>query len=296
MKNREKKIYKVTLLGSVVNVALLVFKFVAGIIGHSSAMIADAFHSLSDFLSDIIVIIFVRIAGKPEDDDHAYGHGKYETLASVIVGILLCIVGFGLMVGGIDKTIASFNGMRLESPNNWALAAAILSIVLKEVLYRYTVRYGKKLDSSALIANAWHHRSDAMTSIAALIGIGGAMLLGDRWTVLDPLAAVVVSIVIIKASYSLMKPGLDELLEKALPENEREDIKSIISSTPGVSDYHNLRTRKVGPNRAIEVHLKMSPEISLMYAHEIATEVENRIKNRFGADTYIGIHMEPLKR
>lgn len=296
MKNREKKIYKVTLLGSVVNVALLVFKFVAGIIGHSSAMIADAFHSLSDFLSDIIVIIFVRIAGKPEDDDHAYGHGKYETLASVIVGILLCIVGFGLMVGGIDKSIASFNGMRLESPNNWALAAAILSIVLKEVLYRYTVRYGKKLDSSALIANAWHHRSDAMTSIAALIGIGGAMLLGDRWTVLDPLAAVVVSIVIIKASYSLMKPGLDELLEKALPENEREDIKSIISSTPGVSDYHNLRTRKVGPNRAIEVHLKMSPEISLMYAHEIATEVENRIKNRFGADTHIGIHMEPLKR
>jgi cation diffusion facilitator family transporter len=295
MKNRERKIYEVTLIGSVVNVALLVFKFVAGIIGHSSAMIADAFHSLSDFLSDIIVIVFVRLAGKPEDSDHAYGHGKYETLASVIVGILLCAVGFGLLASGIDKIVGFFNGIPLEAPNYWALAAAALSIILKEALYRYTVIYGKKLDSAALIANAWHHRSDALTSIAALAGIGGAMLLGNKWTILDPLAATVVSLFIIKASYSLMKPGLDELLEKALPKNERDEIEEIISSTPGVIAYHRLRTRKVGPHRAIEMHVKMSPEISLMQAHEIATEVEKRIKKRFGVETHVGIHMEPFR-
>lgn len=295
MKSREREICRVTLVGSVVNVALLIFKFVAGIVGHSSAMIADAFHSLSDFLSDVIVIVFVRLAGKPEDADHSYGHGKYETLASVIVGILLCIVGFGLLVGGIDKIIEFFKGKPLEAPNYWALAAAVLSILLKEALYRYTVRYGKKLDSPALTANAWHHRSDALTSIAALAGIGGAMAFGSGWTVLDPLAAAVVSLFIIKASYSLMKPGLDELLEKALPEKECDEIEAIISSTPGVMAYHRLRTRRVGHHRAIEMHVKMSPDISLMKAHEIATEVEKRIKNRFGSETHVGIHMEPFR-
>ncbi len=295
MENRERKIYKVTFVGSVANIALLVFKFVAGIVGHSSAMIADAFHSLSDFLSDIIVIVFVRLAGKPEDADHAYGHGKYETLASVIVGILLCIVGFGLLAEGVDKIISFFKGIPLETPNYWALAAAVLSILMKEALYRYTVKYGKKLDSPALTANAWHHRSDALTSIAALVGIGGAMAFGHQWTVLDPLAGAVVSLFIIKASYSLMKPGLDELLEKALPESEREDIEAIISSTPGVLGYHRLRTRRVGQHRAIEMHVKMSPDISLMQAHEIATEVESRIKNRFGSETHVGIHMEPFR-
>lgn len=284
------------MIGSVVNIVLLVFKFVAGIVGHSSAMIADAFHSLSDFLSDIVVIVFVRLAGKPEDADHAYGHGKYETLASVVVGILLCIVGLGLLAGGIDKIVGFFNGMPLEAPNRWALAAAALSIVMKEALYRYTVVYGKKLDSAALVANAWHHRSDALTSVAALAGIAGAMLPGDNWTILDPLAATVVSLFIIKASCSLMKPGLEELLEKALPKEECDEIEGMISSTPGVVAYHRLRTRRVGAHRAIEVHVKMSPEISLMQAHEIATEVENRIKGRFGGETHVGIHMEPCRR
>lgn len=186
---REKEIYRVTLAGSVVNLLLLAFKFVAGFVGHSSAMIADAVHSLSDFITDVIVIVFVRIAGKPVDEDHEYGHGKYETLASVIVGIMLAVVGVGLAVNGVEKTIAFFKGEPLESPGMIALVAALLSILAKEVLYQYTVIRGRKLNSPALVANAWHHRSDAMTSIATLIGIGGAMLLGQRWNVLDPLAA-----------------------------------------------------------------------------------------------------------
>lgn len=290
---RERKIYKITFIGSIVNLLLLFFKFIAGIAGHSSAMIADAVHSLSDFITDVIVIVFVRIAGKPVDADHTYGHGKYETLASVIVGILLCIVGVGLAWHGMEKTWAFFNGERLESPTYIALAAAFVSIVSKEVLFQYTVRAGKHIDSPALIANAWHHRSDAMTSVASLIGIGSAMLLGPEWSVLDPIAAVVVSGFIIKAALSLMKTGLDELLEKSLAEKERIEISEIIRNTPGVSSFHRLRTRRIGAKTAIDMHVKMPGDISLRQAHDIASLIEGKLKERYGADTYIGIHMEP---
>ena len=256
---REKEIYRVTLAGSVVNLLLLAFKFVAGFVGHSSAMIADAVHSLSDFITDVIVIVFVRIAGKPVDEDHEYGHGKYETLASVIVGIMLAVVGVGLAVNGVEKTIAFFKG-------------------------------------EPLVANAWHHRSDAMTSIATLIGIGGAMLLGQRWNVLDPLAAVVVSVFILKAAFSLMKPGVDELLEKSLPDKDKNEIAAIMTAAPGVVAFHRLRTRRIGSKVAIDAHVKMDGSLSLRQAHDIASEIERSLKQRFGPDTYIGIHMEPADR
>lgn len=293
---REKEIYRVTLAGSVVNLLLLAFKFVAGFVGHSSAMIADAVHSLSDFITDVIVIVFVRIAGKPVDEDHEYGHGKYETLASVIVGIMLAVVGVGLAVNGVEKTIAFFKGEPLESPGVIALVAALLSIFAKEVLYQYTVIRGRKLNSPALVANAWHHRSDAMTSIATLIGIGGAMLLGQRWNVLDPLAAVVVSVFILKAAFSLMKPGVDELLEKSLPDKDKNEIAAIMTATPGVVAFHRLRTRRIGSKVAIDAHVKMDGSLSLRQAHDIASEIERSLKQRFGPDTYIGIHMEPADR
>lgn len=293
---REKEIYRVTLAGSVVNLLLLAFKFVAGFVGHSSAMIADAVHSLSDFITDVIVIVFVRIAGKPVDEDHEYGHGKYETLASVIVGIMLAVVGVGLAVNGVEKTIAFFKGEALESPGVIALVAALLSIFAKEVLYQYTVIRGRKLNSPALVANAWHHRSDAMTSIATLIGIGGAMLLGQRWNVLDPLAAVVVSVFILKAAFSLMKPGVDELLEKSLPDKDKNEIAAIMTATPGVVAFHRLRTRRIGSKVAIDAHVKMDGSLSLRQAHDIASEIERSLKQRFGPDTYIGIHMEPADR
>lgn len=292
---REKKIYRITFIGSIVNFMLLAFKFVAGVLGHSSAMIADAVHSLSDFITDVIVIVFVKIAGKPVDDDHAYGHGKYETLASVIVGIILGIVGVGLAWNGIEKTIGFFKGEPIESPTYLALAAAVISIIAKESLYRYTVSAGKDLNSSALVANAWHHRSDALTSVATLIGIGGALLLGPHWSVLDPLAAVVVSGFIVKAAFSLMKPGIDELLEKSLPEDQIAEIASIIGSVPGVIAFHRLRTRRIGTNIAIDTHVKMDGGISLRNAHEIASEIERLLKKKYGAATYIGIHMEPFK-
>ena len=244
--SREKGIYKVTIVGSIVNFLLLVFKFFAGIAGHSAAMLADAVHSLSDFITDIVVIVFVRIAGKPEDKGHDYGHGKYETLATAIIGLLLLCVGFGIFWNGASSIYTFLRGGQLESPGVVALVAALVSIVSKEILYQYTVIQGKKLNSQAVIANAWHHRSDALSSIGTAIGIGGAILLGDHWRVLDPVAAVVVSFFIMKVSVRLLIPCVDELLEKSLPEDVEKEIEQTVLSFPGVSQPHHLRTRRIG--------------------------------------------------
>lgn len=293
--NREHKIYQVTLAGSIVNFLLVVFKFFAGIVGRSSAMIADAVHSLSDFVSDIVVLLFVRISGKPQDADHDYGHGKYETLAAVIIGLMLGVVGFGIMYNGVSAVYGVYAcGELLAPPNYWALSAAALSIMLKEAMYWYTVVWGQRLDSAALRANAWHHRSDAFTSVATLIGIGGAMVLGERWRILDPLAAVVVSVFIIVAAYRLMKPGIDELLEKSLGDVEKRQITEILTQTPGVVRIHRLCTRRIGTRAAIEVHLKMDANLRLKDAHDIASEAERRLRAEFGPQTHISIHMEPV--
>lgn len=293
--NRQKEIYRATLAGSLVNFLLLLFKFAAGLLGHSSAMIADAFHSLSDFASDIIVLCFVRLAGRPEDEDHAYGHGKYETLASIIIGLILAAVGLGLLADGIARVAGFLAGQKPPSPNWWALSAAIVSLACKEALYRYTTSIAKKIDSPVLEANAWHHRSDALTSIAALLGIGGAMALGPDWNVLDPLACLVVCAFILKAAWDLLRPGFQEFMEKSLPEEERKSIALIILSTPGVVDFHRLRTRRIGPGRAVEAHIKMNGEISLNEAHDIASLLEKRLKEELGENIHVGIHMEPVR-
>ena len=293
--SREKSIYKVTLIGSLVNFLLMAFKFAAGILGHSSALVADAVHSLSDFATDIVVIVFVKISGKPEDDDHRYGHGKYETLATAIIGVVLFAVGIGLLVDGAIKVAAVLNGAILPAPSMIALIAAAVSIVSKEILYRYTVRAGKDLNSQAVVANAWHHRSDAFSSIGTLVGVGGAIFLGERWRILDPLAAIVVSAFIIKVAMELIKPCLDELLERSLPAETEKKILDIITSFPEVSSPHHLRTRRIGNHIAVEVHLRMDGHTSLEDAHTVATNVEKRLKAEFGPDTHIGIHMEPKK-
>lgn len=293
--SREKGIYKVTIVGSIVNFLLLVFKFFAGIAGHSAAMLADAVHSLSDFITDIVVIVFVRIAGKPEDKGHDYGHGKYETLATAIIGLLLLCVGFGIFWNGASSIYTFLRGGQLESPGVVALVAALVSIVSKEILYQYTVIQGKKLNSQAVIANAWHHRSDALSSIGTAIGIGGAILLGDHWRVLDPVAAVVVSFFIMKVSVRLLIPCVDELLEKSLPEDVEKEIEQTVLSFPGVSQPHHLRTRRIGNYYAIELHVRMDGKITLEEAYSTATAIENKLKEMFGKGTHVGIHVEPTK-
>lgn len=293
--HRQKAIYKTTVIGSIVNVLLTIGKFWAGVAGHSSAMLADAVHSLSDLISDVIVLVFVHIAGRPADADHNFGHDKYETLATVLVGAMLLLVGVTMAVDGIKLSVGFIQGKPLPLPNWLALGAAIVSLASKDWLYRYTVRVGRKINSAVLVANAWHHRSDALTSLAALIGIGGAMWLGPRGRILDPLAAVFVSIYIIVAAWKLIRPSLDELLEKSLPEAQVNEIRKILMQVGGVEYIHRLRTRRIGTRSAISVHIKMDGSMSLYEAHRIASEAEQKLRDRYGPSTIVSIHMEPLK-
>ena len=294
-KDREKSIYRVTLAGSAVNVVLLVFKFVAGLLGGSAAMIADAVHSLSDFITDVIVLLFVRLSSKPEDSDHASGHGKYETLATSLIGLALMCVGIMIMYNGACSIVSAIMGNPLPQPGMIALAAALVSIALKEWAYRFTVKVGRECESQAVIANAWHHRSDALSSIGTAVGIGGAILLGEKWAVLDPIAAVVVSVFIIRTAWQLTKQSAGELLEQSLPAEMEREIEEIVAREPMTSEVHHLRTRRIGSHIAIEMHLRMPGDISLYESHLHATNIEQELRKRFGASTHIGLHVEPLK-
>jgi len=292
---REKEIYKVTLVGSAGNVALLTFKFIAGIMGHSSAMIADAVHSLSDFVTDLVVLVFVNISAKPQDQSHDYGHGKFETIATFLIGLALVAAATGIAISGIQKLVAWWGGETLEAPGWIALWAALLSILIKELLYQYTAKKGRKLDSQVMIANAWHHRSDALSSIGAAVGIGGAIWLGNRWTVLDPLASIVVGLMLVKVAWGLLKTSVNELTECSLPAETEQEIMQIIQSFADVQEPHNLRTRRIGNRLAIEAHVRMDGQLPLQTVHERATTIEHKLKERFGEKTHVTLHMEPIK-
>ena len=292
---REQQLTKVTLVGSVGNLVLLTFKFVAGVVAGSAAMVADAVHSLSDFLTDLVVLVFVRVGAKPQDESHDYGHGKFETLATLLVALALTGAAIGIIVNGSVKIARRLQGETLETPGTLALWAALLSILIKEVLYRYTIAKGKALESPAVVANAWHHRSDALSSVGAAIGIGGAILLGERWAVLDPLASVVVGAMLVKVAWDLLKVSTGELTDQSLPPETEREIEDIIHSFPEVSEPHNLRTRRIGNRIAIEAHVRLDGNMSLESAHEIVTAIERQIKGRFGKSTLVTIHMEPRK-
>lgn len=293
--DRQKETYRVTIAGSIINILLLAFKFAAGILGHSAAMIADAIHSLTDFVTDAIVLVFVRLGSKPTDHDHDYGHGKYETLASAIIGVSLLVVGMMICYSGVTKTYHAMCGEPLQQPGFIALAAAVASVVLKEWAYRFTVRVGRRCHSEAVVANAWHHRSDALSSVGTTVGIGGAIILGEKWAVLDPLTAIVVSFFIMKAAWSVLSKAVGELTDGSLPKETEDEIEKIVSEDNDVSVVHNLCTRRIGNRIAIEMHVRMPGETSLYVAHHHATEIEQRLKQRFGADTHISIHLEPVK-
>jgi cation diffusion facilitator family transporter len=291
--DRTKDIYRVTLVGSVINVVLLLFKFAAGIIGHSAAMLADAVHSLSDFVTDVIVLVFIHISGKPQDKSHDYGHGKYETLAMTLIGVALLLVALGILNSGAMKIKLWLDGEQLEAPGTIALWAALLSVVLKEGVYRYSMIKARQLNSPAVEANAWHHRSDALSSIGTAVGIGGAIFLGQRWTVLDPIASVVVGIFIVKVSVSLLRRGIGDLLEQSLPDAVEEEILQLVAALPGLSKPHDLRTRRIGNHYAIELHILMDGNITLREAHDKASEVEETLKSHYGQETHVAVHVEP---
>ena len=272
---------------------LLVFKFVAGIMGHSAAMVADAVHSLSDFVTDVVVLVFVHISGKPKDKSHDYGHGKYETLALTIIGFVLFAVAAGIVYGGVMKIMAWIGGEELAAPGMLALWAALLSIVLKEAVFRYSMMKARELDSQVVEANAWHHRSDALSSVGTALGIGGAIFLGHRWAVLDPVASVIVGLFIAKVSIKLLSDGFGDLMEHSLPDDVEQEILQLAASVPGVVEPHELCTRRIGNHYAIELHILMDGDIPLREAHDKASAVEELLRLHYGEETHVAVHVEP---
>lgn len=295
MPTRVQRITRITVFGTIVNTLLLAFKFLAGILGGSAAMLADAVHSLSDFLTDIVVLVFVKISNRPADRKHSYGYGKYETLATLCIGIALLAVGIGIAVDGVEKIIQVWNGETLAQPGWIAFWAAIASIALKELTYWLTIRVAKQVDSEALRANAWHHRSDALSSIGTGLGIGGAILLGQKWTILDPIAALIVSVFIVLTALRLTYGAIGEFLEQSLPEENENEIRAIVAADKELSELHHLCTRRLGNRVAIEMHLRMPGNTPLTIAHRHASAIEQQLKQRFGDQTHINIHLEPTK-
>lgn len=291
--NREKAIRRVTVLGAAVNTMLTAIKILAGIFGRSAAMVADGVHSLSDLLSDFVVLVFTHISSKGRDKGHSFGHGKFETLATSLVSLLLIVVGAKMMASGIESIIAVFSGEVLPRPGYIALAAALISIVAKEIIYRMTAKVGEDYGSQVVIANAWHHRSDALSSIGSLLGIGGAIVLGEKWTVLDPIVSCCISVAIIIVALKIGMPALSELLDASLPEAVEAEIVRIAESIDGVMDIHDLKTRKNGVSVIIEAHILVDASLSIVEAHDVSSRVEDALTARFGPETQVSIHVEP---
>lgn len=292
---RARKAIQITYIGMTVNAILLAAKFAAGFLGNSQAMIADAVHTLSDFATDIAVLVGIRFSRKPKDDDHAYGHGKYETIAAAVVGLILFLVGLKIGWAAIHTLFDAIRGQSIQKPAQIAFWAAILSIISKEILYQKTVHVGRVIENDAVIANAWHHRSDALSSIGTACGIGAATFLGNEWTIMDPIAAIVVSFLLLKVSLDIVKQQIGGLTERSLSTDIHHEIEAMALSFPDISFPHNLRTRSVGKTVVIDLHVRVNPEMRVMDAHAVVSELEQKLRERFGDDTIANVHIEPLR-
>ncbi len=293
--DRERRLVRITLAGAVVNALLAAFKLVAGIAGRSAALVADAAHSLSDLATDAAVVLFMRVSSRPPDEDHDFGHGKFETFATFLISLALFGVAAGIFRDGLSRALRAFGDpAAITRPAPVALVAAAVSIVVKEILYRITRREGERLNAPAVVANAWHHRSDALSSIGTLVGVGGAMALGPGAVVLDPLAAIAVSVLVAVSAWELAAPAVGELLEKSLPASTEAELMRLVAEDPAVRDPHNLRTRRIGAGIAVEVHVRVDPELSVRDSHAIAQGIEDRIRARHGNWAHVIVHVEPF--
>lgn len=295
LQQRAEQAQRITITGIVVNIALMLVKFAAGFLGNSQAMIADAIHTLSDFATDLAVLIGIRYSKKPVDEDHAYGHGKYETVTATLIGIILFVVGIRIGWNAIHTIFDVLNGKTLARPSQVAFWAALLSVVLKEILFRKTLVVGRLTRNDAIVANAWHHRSDAMSSVGTAIGIGAATFLGNEWTIMDPVAAIVVSFLLMKVAFDIVKDQLGCLTERSLSRSVHEEITRLALSLPDVFYPHNLRTRAVGKTVVIDLHIRVNPDMKVSNAHAVATNLEDKLREHFGTDMIANIHIEPLK-
>lgn len=283
----------ITLIGAAVNIMLAVGKIVGGIIAFSTALIADGVHSLSDLTTDAIVVLGVKAARRPPDENHTFGHWRYETISALFVGLFLVAAGVTIGWQGFERIRYVLGGGAVPPPRRLAVLIAAISILSKEILFRATRRVGQKRESTAIVANAWHHRSDALSSVASFFGISGAIIFGDRWVMLDPLTAIIVAALIVFVGVRTGIEALREMSDYSLTEDECNDLLKIVADVPGVSDPHNLKTRRLGPIVAIEIHFRVRGAMTVRDGHVRATEVERRIRERFGPETRVITHVEP---
>lgn len=282
---------RVSVVSIVQNVLLSLFKLLAGIIAHSNAMISDAVHSASDVFSTIVVIIGIKLASKDSDKEHPYGHERLECVAAIVLSMVLLFTGLGIGFQAA-KDIIHGNYGELEAPGALALVAAVVSIVVKEIMYWYTRHYAKKIDSSALMADAWHHRSDALSSVGALIGIGGAML---GFPVMDSVASLVIFVFIVKAAYDIFKDAMDKMVDHSCDEETETAIHNSVMEHKDVQGIDLLQTRIFGNKIYVDLEIEVDGSYTLQKAHEIAEEVHESIEKNFPKVKHIMVHVNPAK-
>ena len=276
---------RIILIGALANLLLATLKIVGGILGQSTAMLADGIHSLSDLLTDAVVLFTHKIGQLPADENHPYGHGRAETIGATLIGAVIITAGFGLAYE--SWKIISTGAFRI--PLVPAAMAAVLSIIINEALFRYTRTVGEETSSPSLVANAWHHRSDAISSVAALVGISGAMA---GYPIMDPIAAVVVAVLIVKVGYDIAFKGLRDLMDTALHETETRRIETMINNLPGVIETHNLRTRRIGGEVLMDVHILVDHEASVTEGHQIAENVRRELIRAMGNVQDVLVHVD----
>lgn len=289
----EKKIVRrLSTVGIAGNIVLVVFKLYAGIVGKSSAMVSDAIHSLSDVFATMIAALGVMIARRKPDEKHPYGHDRFECLASLVLGVILICTGLGIGFTGV-KTIVGGHFDSIQTPSAIALVAAIVSILTKEAMFQYTKFYAKKLNSSAFMADAWHHRSDAFSSIGSLIGIGGAML---GCPVMDCIASIIICICILKVGFDILKEALGNMMDTSCGTAYDEELKSFIEAIPGVESVDLLLTRKFGNKIYIDAEISVDGSLSLEAAHQISENVHDAVEARSNEIKHIMIHVNPCQK
>ena len=289
MKNNEKIAIKVSIISIILNCLLTLIKFISGVISKSSAMISDSVHSLSDVLSTFVVIIGVKIANKKADSDHPYGHERIECVSAIILSGMLFIIGALIGINGIKNVTNSSN---LVMPGVLAVIASIISIISKEAMYQYTIRVSKKINSAALKADAWHHRSDALSSIGSFIGILGSRL---GFKIFDPLASVIISLCIIKVSIDIFKDAIDKMVDKSCDKEVIDKVISVIEKNESVKNIDDIKTRQFGNKAYVDVEISVDENLLLKDAHKVAEEIHNSVENEINIVKHCMVHVNPYE-
>ena len=287
--DRETIAIRISIYSIIVNVLLSAFKLAAGILGHSAAMISDAIHSMSDVFATFVVMAGVKISGRASDEDHQYGHERLECVASIILSVLLALTGLGIGYAGAEK-ILSPNDSEILIPTLLPLAAAVVSILSKEAMYWYTRHYAISLRSDALMADAWHHRSDALSSIGSFVGVLGARL---GYPLLDPIASIVICLMILQAAWEIFSGAVDKMVDRSCTPAQEEDIRQVVSATEGVDHVDLLRTRLFGSRIYVDVEITADATLSLAAGHEIAERVHQSIEKKFPDVKHCMVHINP---